>query len=194
MAKIELNNDQLLLIQRALDFYSRIGIGQFEQIKEHPTFEEFLHEKFRIKTGPVEVGDRTERGIVVEIGPKRKWIKTKGSWGNGEEVRKWNDPKNIKHSTDYKRYHSVRDAIDNILVQPRNMLIQDQSMPRHGSWGIHNPSVHDSCRQAFDLVQVIRHEFWKANPERSSITVDSHIHFTSNKNTNNVKVEIDPIN
>jgi hypothetical protein len=130
----------------------------------------------------------------VEIGPKRKWIKTKGSWGNGEEVRKWNDPKNIKHSTDYERYHNVRDAIDNILVQPRNMLIQDQSMPRHGSWGIHNPSVHDSCRQAFDLVQVIRHEFWKANPERSSITVDSHIHFTSNKNTNNVKVEIDPIN
>jgi len=193
MAKIELSNDQLHLIQKALDFYSRIGIGQFWVIKEHPTFEEFLRDAFRIKTGPIEVGDKTERGIVVEIGPKRKWIKTKGSWGNGEEIKKWDDPKKIKHSVDYSRYHAVRDTIDSILTQPRNMLIQDTSMGQHGSWGIHHPKVDDSCREAFDLIQVIRHEFWKANPNSSSNTVDSHIHFTSSKNMNGVKVEIDPI-
>jgi hypothetical protein len=193
MAKIELSNDQLHLIQKALDFYSRIGIGQFWVIKEHPTFEEFLRDAFRIKTGPIEVGDKTERGIVVEIGPKRKWIKTKGSWGNGEEIKKWDDPEKIKHSVDYSRYHAVRDTIDSILTQPRNMLIQDTSMGQHGSWGIHHPKVDDSCREAFDLIQVIRHEFWKANPNSSSITVDSHIHFTSSKNMNGVKVEIDPI-
>ena len=32
MAKIELNNDQLRLIQKALDFYSRVGQGNFNEI------------------------------------------------------------------------------------------------------------------------------------------------------------------
>ena len=46
MAKIELNNDQLRLIQKALDFYSRVGQGNFNEIIEHPTFEKSLHRQF----------------------------------------------------------------------------------------------------------------------------------------------------
>ncbi len=192
MNKLLLTDEQLWLVQRALDFYSRIGIGQFEQIKDHPTFEKFLHEEFRLKKGPVEVGDKTERGEVVEIGPKRKWIKTKGSWGKGEEVRKWTDVEKVRHSTDYNRYHRAREAVDLMLVQPRNTLIQDPLMPQHGSWGIHHPSVDDSCRMAFDIIQVIRHERWKLNPERSSATVDSHIHFTHRKDdsSSTIKCEL----
>ena len=189
---LQLTDDQLSLVQHALDFYSRIGIGQFERIKEHPSFEKHLYSEFALKKGPLEVGDRTVRGEVVEIGPKRKWIKTKGSWGNGEEIKKWTDVENVKHSVDYERYHRVRDTVDTILVQPRNMLINDPEMPKHGSWGIHHPSVDDSCRMAFDIIQVIRHERWKLNPERSEMTVDSHIHFTHRKDnsSNLVKCEI----
>ena len=193
MNRLEVTDEQLWLIQKALDLYSRIGIGQFWVIKDHPTFEEHLHEEFALKKGPLEVGDRTVRGEVVEIGPKGKWIKTKGSWGKGEEIKKWTDPENIKHSTDYARYHQVRDNVDSILTQPRNMLINDPEMSQHGSWGIHHPSAHDTCRMAFDLIQVIRHERWKGNPDRSEITVDSHIHFTHRKDgsSNLIKCELE---
>jgi hypothetical protein len=191
MNTLHLTDAQLSLVQTALDFYSRIGIGQFDKIKDHPTFVEHLHSEFALKKGSIEVGDRTTRGEVVEIGPKRKWVKTKGSWGNGEEIRKWIDVENIQHSTDYERYHNVRTAVDNILVQPRNMLINDE-MSINGSWGIHHPSAHDTCRMAFDIVQVIRHERWKKDPNRSDMTVDSHIHFTHRKDnsSNLIKCEL----
>jgi len=51
MARIELNSNQLRLIQRALDFYPRVGIGQFEVIKEHPTFERHLSNKLKLMNG-----------------------------------------------------------------------------------------------------------------------------------------------
>jgi hypothetical protein len=193
MNTLHLTDQQLFLVERALDFYSRIGIGQFDRIKDHPTFEAHLHREFALKTGPFEVGDKTVRGEVVEIGPKGKWIKTKGSWGNGEEIRKWTDVENIQHSTDYSRYHAVRDAVDMALVQPRNMLYNNQEIGKNGSWGIHHPSVDDSCRMAFDIHQVIRHERWKRNENRSSMTVDSHIHFTHQKDgsSNLIKCEME---
>ena len=187
-----LTDEQLNIVQQALDFYSRVGIGQFHVIKDHPSFERRLHEAFRLKDGPVEVGDKTPRGEVVEIGPKRKWIKTKGTWGEGEEVKKWTDVENITHSTDYTRFHATRDAADSALTYPRNLLIQDMTMSQHGSWGIYNHSVDDSCRIAFDIIQVIRHERWKRNPNRSEVTVDSHIHFShrKDKTSEQIKVEL----
>lgn len=189
MAQITLSNDQLHLIQRALDLYSRIGILQFWQITEHPSIQQEIENRFTDPT-PLKVGDRTVRGEVVKIG--KGYIKTKGSWGNGEEIRKWTDVKNVKRSPDWSKVHQVRDEIRSIggrmayLISGEEMFING-----NGSHGIHHPGVDDSCREAFDLIQVIRHEFWKANPERSNMTVDSSIHFTSNKNMNRVKVKLD---
>lgn len=82
-----------------------------------------------------------------------------------------------------------------MLVQPRNMLYQDNSIGLHGSWGIHNKSVDDSCRMAFDIVQVIRHERWKRREDRNSMTVDSHIHFSHRKDnsSNKIKCELNVI-
>lgn len=172
MATLELTNEQLRLVQQALDFYSRVGIGQMWAIKEHPTYENHLREKLRPKK-QIEVGDRTERGEVVEIG--KGYIKTKGHWGNGEEIREWTDVENVKLSIDYGMYHEIRDRAEKVLNQGRNMLLQEE-LPNNGSWGIFNPDVDESCRVAFDIVQVIRHEFWKQNPNRSDITVDSSVH------------------
>jgi len=185
---LELTDEQLTLVQDALDFYSRIGIGQFNVIKDHPTFQEHLYNEFSPQK-ELEVGDRTQRGEIVEIHPKKKWIKTKGSWGNGEEIRKWNDVENIHHSTDYSRYHDVRDIVDVALIYPRNRLMNDMDLPQHASWGIYNESVHDSCRMAFDIIQVIRHERWKKNPNRSNVTVDSHIHFSHRKDGSSSKIK-----
>ena len=67
MAKLEVTNDQLRLIQRALDLYSRVGIGQMWPIVEHPTFERHVMKRVT-KEGPIEVGDRTNKGKVLEVG------------------------------------------------------------------------------------------------------------------------------
>ena len=143
MATLKVSEEQLRLIQRALDFYTRVGIGQFNAIKDHPTFEAHLHNEFKD--------------------------------GNGK--------------TDYERYHSVRDEIDTTLNVARNMLYNTNSTNKNGGWGIHHPNVDESCREAFDLIQVIRHEFWKKNPKRSSITVDSSVHLHC-KDSDKIKVEL----
>jgi hypothetical protein len=186
MATLTVTNEQLQLIQKALDFYSRVGIGQMWAIKEHPTYERILADKLRPKK-KLEVGDRTERGDVVEIGDG--YIKTKGSWGNGEEIREWTDVENIKLSIDYGLYHDIRDKAERILNQGRNVLLQEE-IPNNGSYGIYSPDVDESCRVAYDIHQVIRHEFWKSDPDRSSITVDSSVHLRS-KDCNKIKVKLD---
>jgi DNA modification methylase len=143
MPTLRVTEEQLRLIQQSLDFYSRIGIGQFERIKEHPTFESHLYNEFKDENG----------------------------------------------KTDYSKFHSVRDEVDEIFTQAKRLLYNQQSATKNGGWGINHYNVDDSCRDAFDLVQVIRHEFWKKNPNRSDITVDSHINLTDSKNEN-VKVEL----
>ena len=62
-----------------------------------------------------------------------------------------------------------------MFTDARNHLIQDKSVGTNGSWGIYNKNVDESCREAFNLIQVIRHEFWKLNPNKSSSTVDSSV-------------------
>ena len=143
MASIRLTEKQLRIIQEALDFYSRVGIGQFNVIKEHPTFENALRKEFKDEEGKV----------------------------------------------DYNRYHEVRDNVDLMLVQPRNMLLNDLTLPKNASWGIYNPDVDESCRVAYDLVQVIRHEFWLANPDRSEHVVMASVHLTT-KDSYKIKVKL----
>lgn len=187
MATITLNNEQLRLIQKALDLYSRIGILQFDTILEHPTIYDSIIEQFSPKK-EFEIGDETMRGEIVEIG--EGYIKTKGRWGNGEEIKTWIDVENIKFSPDWGLVHKTRDDIRKTFAEIKK-LSTGQDYGTNASMGIHNPSVDESCRQAFDLIQVIRHEFWKNDPDRSNITVDSSVHFSSNKNSDNIKVEID---
>jgi hypothetical protein len=185
MAKLELTNDQLQLIQKALDFYSRVGIMQFDRILDHPTIDNVIDDRFRPKK-ELEVGDRTERGEIVEI--TKKHIKTKGSWGNGEEIKTWKDIENIKPSTDWSEVHRVKDEV-RVKFSEIQHLISGEIFGTGGSYGIYNSNVDDSCREAFDIVQVIRHEFWKVDPKSTSMTVDSHIHQSSSIKL--PKVEID---
>jgi len=189
MNKLELTDKQLWLVQEALDFYSRVGIGQFNVIKEHPTFEIYLEDVCRPTKEP-EVGDRTPQGKILEIKNGKALIdgsvdKKLNRWCDKKE---WKKLKDVKLSTDYSKYHRIRDNVDMMLVQPRNMLINDTTMNSNGSWGIHHPSVDDSCRMAFDIVQVIRHEKWKNNPDRNTMTVDSHTHFTHRKDDTSNKI------
>ena len=185
MAKLELTNNQLHLIQKALDLYSRIGILQFEEIIDHPTIDHVIHDRFRPKK-ELEVGNQTERGEIVEIA--EDYIKTKGRWGNGEEIRTWTDVDKVRMSTNWTEVHNVEDKIIEKISEIK-FLVTGEHYGHGASFGIYNDKVDDSCREAFDIIQAIRHEFWKVDPNRSDITVDSHIHQSSN--TKLPKVEID---
>jgi hypothetical protein len=186
MATLEVTNEQLKLIQQVLDMYSRIGIGQLWVIKDHPTYYNALRDKLRPKK-EIEVGDKTERGEIVEIGDG--YIKTKGSWGDGEEIRTHTDVENVKLSIDYGEYHRIRDDADKILHNAANMLLQE-NFSNGGSFGIYNPDVDESARVAYDIVQVIRHEFWKQDETHSNMTVDSSVHLGT-KDCNKIKCKLD---
>lgn len=172
MATVKCNEEQLKLIQNALELYSRLGIGQFNEILEHPTFENSLYRQFS-PNKPFEVGDQTMRGKIVKITKKAIW--TKGSWGNDEEIKKWTDIENIKYSPDWTALHQREEEVKYHLNTARNLLY-GENIGVDGSWGIYNPKVDESCREAFSMIQIIRHELWKANPNRSEHTVDSSVY------------------
>jgi hypothetical protein len=192
MTTLTVTEDQLKLIQYALDFYSRVGIGQMEAILEHPTFESTLM-RANAPIKEIQVGDITTRGEVVEMSTDESnpWIKTKGSWGNGEEIKYWTDVENIKLSPNWESYHLAKDKARNLLCEARNILT-GKNLPINGSYGIYNPNVDESCRSAYDLVQIIRHEFWKNQPESERLmhTVASSVHLSS-KDSELIKISVD---
>lgn len=187
MAKIELTNQQLQLIKNALELYSRIGILQIDKIIDHPTVEKLIIDQFSKHT-PLQVGDKTGRGEVVEVG--EGWIKTKGTWGNGEEIRTWTDTENIKHFPDWNKVHETQDKIRQLCSEMKNLISGDPLIAsQNASYGIHNPRVGEENRQAYDIIQVIRHEFWKADPDHNPYVVSSSVHRSSGEPL--PKVEVD---
>lgn len=187
MATIKLTNKQLRLIQTALDLYSRIGTLQLDEIISHPSIDNFIDDRFTVKK-ELEVGDHTVRGDIVEIG--KDYIKTKGSWSNGEEIKTWTDIDKIKLSPDWNKVQKTRDDVKNSLNIIKR-VITGEYYGDGAHLGIHNEKVDDSCRDAFDLIQCIRYEFWKENPNRSSITVDSSINLVNDNNK--IEVTLDTI-
>jgi hypothetical protein len=187
MNTLKLTDEQLNIVQSALDFYSRVGTGQFGVIKDHPTFEKNLYKKCTPQK-EIEVGDRTPQGEVLEI--KDGYAIIDGSVKDG----KWSEEKgkvkieDVVLSTDYNRYHKIRDNVDLMLVQPRNFLLDEPLMDKNASWGIHNENVDKTCRIAFDIIQVIRHERWKKDSNKNNYTVDSSIHFSHREDNSSDKI------
>jgi hypothetical protein len=177
---LEMNEEQARLVQDALDFYSRVGIGQMDRILDHPTYQKYLAKKLRPKKS-FEVGDETERGNIVEIG--EGFIRTEGHWNGQLETRTWTDVENINHSIDYSFYHEIRKKAEKTLNLGRNQLLCEE-IADNSYWGIHNPDADKSCRDAFDLMQVIRHGFWKTQPDRPENTVSSRVNFIDGSNSN----------
>ena len=179
--KIEVTEDQARVINRALDFYSRIGIGQFKEILEHPTFDNILLKRLTPQK-ELERGDQTNRGEIVEINKTN--IKTKGSWSSSEETKTWEDLKNIRLQPDYEQYHRIKKEAIGLLDDAKKEITGDPA-----SYGIHNMKVDDSCRVAFDIQQVIRHEFWKNSEHQHYYTVDASVSL-STENAEQIKCEI----
>ena len=170
---IECTEKELYLINKALDFYSRVGAGQFSEIIDHPTFERNLEEVCRPIKIP-EVGDRTPQGEILEIKDGKALINGSvkdGVWCKDQE---WKDLKDVKLSTDYERYHEMRNAARQVLYTGRNILYGSDEISSNGHWGIYNKQVDDSCRIAYHLHQVIRHELWKQQEDALNYTVDAY--------------------
>jgi hypothetical protein len=187
MATITLNDKQLHLIQTALDLYSRIGILQFEEILQHPTIDSMIEDRFTDKK-KLEIGDHTMRGEIVEIGDG--FIKTKGLWNTLEEIKTWKDVDKVKLSPDWDRLYETQDIIRTRLNEIKH-LISGEHYGNGGSLGIHNTNADETCREAYDMIQVIRHEFWKADIDRTNMTVDSDVIIWTKQPA--IEVKLDPI-
>lgn len=186
MAKIELTNDQLRLIQDALELYSRAGILQWRYVYDHPSIQKYMKDSFT-PDKELKVGSDTMRGVVVEIGDD--YVKTKGRWGKDEEIRTWYDIDNIELCPNWNKYHEAKDKIEKLFGEVNRIILQDPTFPDTASPGIHNPKSRKAL-EAFDLIQVIRHEFWKSNPNRSWGVADS---VSLNGTGPAIKVELDTI-
>ncbi len=79
---------------------------------------------------------------------------------------------------DHDAYFLARDAAADLLYALKK-IITGENLGRGGNLVIYNDILHESCREAYDMHQVIRHAFLKINPERSQLTVDSSISKTS---------------
>lgn len=204
MATIQCTNDQLRLIQDALELFSRIGIMQIDRIKDHPSIESLLREQCRPKKA-LEVGDETERGKVVEIG--EGYIKTEGQWSDWKdradvetiknnpngwviETRTWEDVDAVKLSIDYEKYHKLRDDLDDLCNSIKNLVANDSMISsKNASYGIGRRKEGEHNIDAYDMIQVIRHEFWKENPNRNNMTVNSSVTQFGSKSL--IKVKLD---
>lgn len=186
MATLTCSNEQLRLIQDALELYSRIGILQLDRILDHPSVEGMIANQFTSKE-PIKVGDHIGRGEVVEIG--KKYFKTKGSWGNGEEIRKWTDMDALKHWPDYGKLHPHRDEIKRRLNEIKLLISGDYQIANiNASYGIHRTKEGQHNLEAYDMIQVIRNEFWKAEENPPQYVVSSSVIKWSNEPL--IKVEL----
>jgi hypothetical protein len=188
MTTLTITENQLRVIQNALDFYARVGIGQMNVITDHPTFENSLYEKLKPKK-ELEIGDKTNRGEILEI--NKNYIKTKGNWNGKEEIKTWKDIDNIKLSIDYSIFHQIKDESQKLLNKGRNLLLE-KDLLSNGSYGINNPNVDESCRIAHDILQVIRYEFWKNNQNQNNNVVASSVYLTT-KDSDKIKCKIDEL-
>jgi hypothetical protein len=183
MYTLNVTKEQLQLISKALDFYSRVGIGQFKEIVNHPTFENNIYKKCTPKRVPV-VGDRTTQGEIIEIKDNKALIS--GSV-NKENIwcveNEWKNLEDVQLSTDYTQFHFIKDMAEDSLNTARNILYMEPGYSKNGHWGIYNDGVDDSCRVAYDIHQDIRHQFWKESEYKSDYTVDSSVSYSSIKST-----------
>jgi hypothetical protein len=187
MNNLEVTDEQLTLIQQALDFYSRVGAGQFTEIKNHPSFERNLSDICR-PVKDIEIDDSTPQGKVLDIRDGKALIAGSVVDGRWNEKCEWKKIEDVKLSTDYAKFHAIRDIVDNKLTDARNSLIDDYSVGTNGNWGIHNEKVDDTCRMAYDIVQVIRHERYKQRGDQSH-TVDSSIWFSNRKDDSSDEIK-----
>ena len=182
MPTIECTNEQLRIIQFALDFYCRTGILQFETILDHPTVQRCTENKFT-SNEPLKIGDQTSYGKIVKITKKFVW--TRGTW-NGEEQTKRFARSQIKQSPNWELVHKTRDTIRN-LCQTLKLLVTGENFGS-GGFGIHSDRIDESCKTAFDMVQIIRHEFWKLQKNKPNYTIDASVHLTTETRNFNVKI------
>lgn len=78
--KLELSEQQLYLIRRALDFYTRVSCGQFEEIPKLESIESYLETKYEKDWGTI--GGKKElaesflndaKNNLLDLGPHASW-------------------------------------------------------------------------------------------------------------------------
>lgn len=168
--KIEMNENQARLLINICDFYGRIGILQWRHILDHPAIDKMMDEFHKPKRDP-RVGDSTPQGTILDIKGGKALINGSVKDGMWCKDPAWIPLEEVKLSTNYSQKHFA----EKIGIQLLNQ-VKELNTGEFGemSFSIASPEVDDSCRVAFDIQEVIRHELWKQDEKRSRSTVDSN--------------------
>lgn len=84
----------------------------------------------------------------------------------------------IPNKINWQDYHALKDKINQYFSDVK-YLIAGIYLGTNGSHGIHSKKIDESCREAFDILQVFRHEIWKNQPDRNNAVVSSSVHYAS---------------
>ncbi len=171
---IECSEKELRLLKDALEFYARVGIGQFDKIPKHPTFNKNL-EKLATPKRNLVVGDNTLQGEILEIKDGKALIN--GSIRNGKwcKEKEWKDLSNVKLSCDYEEKRNL-EKMANYFLTSAKIVLYGEETSQHRNWSIFSEKVHDFCRIAFDMYQTIIHEEYldKSNiKEENGVSLDA---------------------
>lgn len=175
--KIEVDESQLELISKVLDFYSRIGILQFEELLEHPTIQKLMEEKNKVE---LKKGSITNKGEVVEIGCNSIKVRT-----DDNEIKDYGS--NDLSVINYVKFHNQKNSLFNQLTKIKSVLTSGEIV--EGSYGVYSDEIDDSCKISYDLYQQLRHQIWLDDTNRNSYSVDSRVYLCDINN----KIKIDKI-
>jgi len=176
--KIEIDESQLELISKVLDFYSRIGMLQLEELLDHPTVQKLLEQKnkFQLKEGSI-----TNKGEVIEVGSDSIKVRT-----DDNEIKDYTS-KDVSF-IDYTKLNKEKKSLINQLIKIKDIISNGDVVD--GYYGVYSEEIDNSCVTSYDLHQQFRHEIWANNPNRKEHSLDSRVYLTDIIN----KIKIEKIN
>lgn len=167
---IEVTEEQAGLLINVLDNYSRIGTLQFNRIENHPTISNLIEKKCTPISKKFKVGQTVQvpnklLGTIREIHKDKLTVDvTCLNVGANQkqntkiELKSYNI-KEVSHTVDWHKYHSMVEDFNNSLEPARCLLYKFNGV--NHSLGIYSKYVDDSCRDAYDMLQIIRNELYK---------------------------------
>ena len=132
----------LSIFLEALDLFTRLGIGQMEQLLDHTGIDEYIDNKYRNAAGEL----------------------------------------------DYENVQNEQDEVKKLLYECKRIIF---NCSPNGSLGICHNKVSDLNRIAFDMIQVLRYERYKLQPQpKQHYTVDAYPAERTSTTTGLIKVGI----
>jgi len=73
--------------------------------------------------------------------------------------------------SNYSKDQQKSERLNALISEMRDIIYPELNGYAH--WGIFNPKCPEESKVAYDVIQVLRHELWKLDPDKRYSTVDA---------------------